>query len=67
MQQTLEALPRSVYSLRTDVSNADGTRRGGAGIVIFDGEQQVCTISEPAGAAMSSYNAEMHAILVGLK
>ena len=34
---------------------------------MFHGEQQVCAISEPTGAATSSYNAEMHAILVGLK
>ena len=66
-ERTLEALPRPDYSLWTDGSAAEGTRRGGAGIVIFHGEQQVCTISEPAGAATSSYNSEMHAILVGLK
>ena len=66
-ERTIERLPHPNFTLWTDGSAAEGVQNGGAGVIICQGAREVATISEAAGAATSSYNAELQAILAGLK
>ena len=62
-REAVDALGNPDVTVYTDGSVVDGTRTGGAGVVVRTGDETIRQWSVPAGARCSSYAAELTAML----
>ena len=62
-REAVDALGNPDVTVCTDGSVVDGTRTGGAGVVVRTGDETIRQWSVPAGARCSSYAAELTAML----
>ena len=56
-------LPPAEVKIVTDGSAKEGAENGGAGVVIYDEDQEIGRIVEPAGRYTSSYRAELDVVV----
>ena len=66
-EETLNQLPEADIEIYTDGSATAGAEDGGAGVVVWEGPEEVKRIRAPAGKYTSSYTTELHAINEALR
>ena len=66
-EKTIEETSDVDVTFYTDGSAEEGTRNGGAGVVVIDGSDTLLEFSEPAGQLTSSFQAEMTAIRTAVR